>query len=113
MLSTRCLEGVFALKAEAAFVDAAKALRASQDDKAVSQKLLAIVQDALQQKREQELLSKRENYVLEQVRRANTTLQNVVSVLHKASNGAGVEPQLKEIEASIQSIRKWLKAKQY
>jgi hypothetical protein len=95
-------------KAEAAFVDAAKALRASQDDKAVSQKLLAIVQDALQQKREQELLSKRENYVLEQVRRANTTLQNVVSVLHKASNGAGVEPQLKEIEASIQSIRKGL-----
>jgi len=89
------------------FMATFKALRACKDEGAIR----AIIQNAIEAKKERERASRRGNSSLEAIRKANTSMTDAVTHLGVQASKEGIEEQLVSIEASIVKIRKWLTKK--
>jgi len=90
---------------EAEYTATYQALRASQNEKEVT----AIIQNAIEAKRQRDQAAKRGNSALEAIRKANTSLGDALSLLSAQSTKAGIEQQLTAIEGNVEKIRQWLK----
>lgn len=90
---------------EAEYTATYQALRASQSEKEIT----AIIQNAIEAKRQRDQAAKRGNSALEAIRKANTSLGDALSLLSAQSTKAGIEQQLTAIEGNIAKIRQWLK----
>lgn len=94
-------------EAEANCLATFKALRSSNDEAAIR----AVIQNAIDAKKERERAGRRGNSAMEAIRKANTSLAEAVTLLGAQTTKDGIAEQLVSIEASIVRIRKWLSKK--
>jgi hypothetical protein len=86
------------------YTAAFKALRKAEDKPAVR----AIIQNAIESKRERDKVAKRSNSALIRIRDANTALVDATAALPMQASKEGISEQLDSIEKSIKFIRTWL-----
>lgn len=82
-----------------------KALQTANNHAAIH----AIIQNAIEAKRERDRALRRGNSALDAVRKANTSIAEAVTLLSVQTTKAGMGEQLDAIEKSIKKIRQWLK----
>jgi hypothetical protein len=90
---------------ESKYIATFKALRESKEEQATN----AIIQNAIEAKKERDRAIRRGNSALEAIRKANTAMADAVSLLSAQTTKTGIAEQIKAIEQSIEKIRKWLK----
>jgi len=89
---------------EIEYTAAFKALRKTEDKVAVR----AVIQNAIEAKRERDKLVKRRNSALIRIRDANTALLDARAALPMQVFKEGISEQLDSIEQSVKAIRTWL-----
>ncbi len=72
------------------------------------QEVIEIIQDVIEREERKQKEKKKANYVLTEVRSANTSLKNATNCIDSESETKGLKEQLDSIERSVKKLREWL-----
>ena len=89
---------------ETQYVATLKAIRSAKDTSPIQ----AVIQNAIEAKRERDRAQRRGNSALEAIRKANTAIADAVNLLSVQASKEGIAEQIKSIEQGLEKIRKWL-----